>query len=187
MRDDITYQVTTAPVTEPVTTAEAKLYLRVDFSDDDTLIATLITAARQRAEDIAGRAFISQTIAAWLDYWPDDGVIRIKRGPVATVTSVAYYTSNNVLTTVSASNYVLIAQPQPARITLAYGQSWPTDLRSEAAIKITYTAGAATADARYKDLILAMVANMYEARDGATFEQTEQMKRIEWALRMDAY
>ncbi len=187
MRDEIAYQVVTGPATEPVTSTEAKLYLRVDYSDDDALITTLIAAARQRAEDIAGRAFISQTLAAWLDCWPEDGVIRIKRGPVASVTSVAYYTTASVLTTISASDYVLISQPQPARIIPAYGKSWPTDLRSEAAIKVTYTAGAATADARYKDLILAMIANMYEARDGATFEQTEQMKRIEWALRMDAY
>lgn len=187
MRDDATYQVVTGPATEPVTSAEAKLYLRVDFTDDDALITTLIAAARQRAEDITGRAFITQTLAVWFDGWPSDGVLRIKRGPVTAVSSIAYYTAASVSTTIGAADYVLIAQPQPARIMPAYGKSWPTDLRSEAAIKITYTAGAATADARYKDLILALIANMYEARDGATFEQTEQMKRIEWSLRMDGY
>lgn len=187
MRDDVTYQLVTAPATEPITSAEAKAYLRVDYSDDDALIATLISAARQRAEDITGRAFISQTLAAWLDRWPDDGIVRIKRGPMVAVTAIAYYTASSVLTTISASDYVVVIAPGPAQIAPAYGKSWPTDLRSNSAIKITYTAGAASVDARYKELIMAMVANMYEARDGATYEQEQQLKRVEWALRMDAY
>ena len=40
----------TEPVNEPVTLVEAKAYLRVDTTDEDTLIATLITAARQWVE-----------------------------------------------------------------------------------------------------------------------------------------
>ena len=187
MRDEVMYEVATAPTTEPVTTAEAKTYLRVDYTDDDTLLVTLIAAARQRAEDITGRAFITQTLAAWLDRWPSDGVLRIKRGPMTAITSITHYTSANVATVIASANYVAVFQPQPARIMPAYGVSWPTDLRSEAAIKVLYTAGAAAADARYKDAIMAMVAIMYEARDGMSSEQRNKLNQIEWSLRMDAY
>jgi len=45
-------QLVTPPVDEPVTLAEAKLHLRVDFDEDDALILALISAARQAAEAI---------------------------------------------------------------------------------------------------------------------------------------
>lgn len=38
------------PITEPVTLAEAKTQLRVEFDEDDALIASYITAAREWAE-----------------------------------------------------------------------------------------------------------------------------------------
>jgi hypothetical protein len=44
---------------EPVSLLEAKLHLRVDFDDDDVLITTLIGAARQAAETMTGRQFVT--------------------------------------------------------------------------------------------------------------------------------
>jgi len=43
--------ITVEPAEEPVTTAEAKDHMRVDTSDDDTLIDGLITASRLYAEN----------------------------------------------------------------------------------------------------------------------------------------
>jgi len=47
----------TEPASNPVTLAEAKLHLRIDNSDDDTLIASLISAATRWAEDYCDRTF----------------------------------------------------------------------------------------------------------------------------------
>ncbi len=66
----------TAPATEPVSLAEAKLHLRVEtgMTDDDTLISALIVAARQVAETITRRALITQVWKLVLDQFPAPGV-----------------------------------------------------------------------------------------------------------------
>ncbi|MGN5354335.1 head-tail connector protein [Ralstonia sp. L16] len=50
--------------------AEAKLHLRVDFTDDDALITSLIAAARMAAENICRRAFVTQKWELTLDGFP---------------------------------------------------------------------------------------------------------------------
>ena len=64
----------TAPTEEPVSLAEAKLHLRVDDNADDALIAALITAARQHAENDTRRALVTQTWRLALDQFPVPGV-----------------------------------------------------------------------------------------------------------------
>ncbi len=59
-----------APASEPVTLVEAKLHLRVDFADDDTLITMLIGAAREQAEALCNRALVTQSWDLYLDAFP---------------------------------------------------------------------------------------------------------------------
>ena len=47
---------------EPLTATEVKNYLKVDFTDDDTLIGDLITGVREMAEEVTGRALVAKTI-----------------------------------------------------------------------------------------------------------------------------
>ena len=60
----------TGPASEPVTLAEAKLHLRVDYSDDDALISSLITAARRLCETSVKSTFITQTFDVVEDVFP---------------------------------------------------------------------------------------------------------------------
>ena len=57
----------TEPASNPVTLAEAKLHLRIDNTDDDTLIASLITAATRWAEDYCDRTFCNTQLTMRLD------------------------------------------------------------------------------------------------------------------------
>jgi len=56
------YKVITPVSTEPITLSDAKSYLRVDFTDDDTLIGEIISRSRSLAETWTGRAFATQQI-----------------------------------------------------------------------------------------------------------------------------
>ncbi len=56
------YKVITPVSEEPIALADAKAWLRVDFSDDDAVISGLITRVRGIGETISGRAFATQQI-----------------------------------------------------------------------------------------------------------------------------
>jgi hypothetical protein len=57
----------TEPASNPVTLAEAKLHLRIDNTDDDTLINNLISAATRWAEDYCDRTFCATQWTMRLD------------------------------------------------------------------------------------------------------------------------
>lgn len=63
----VSYVITLPVSTEPVTLTDAKSWLRVDYPDEDILIAQLITEARDEAERITKRALATQTIQAILE------------------------------------------------------------------------------------------------------------------------
>ncbi len=58
----------TAPASEPITLAEAKAYLRVTSTDEDTLITNLIISVRQITELISDRRIVTQTWLMFLDH-----------------------------------------------------------------------------------------------------------------------
>ena len=59
----MTIRQLTPPESEPVTLEQAKGFVRVDTDADDALLSLLITAARQEAEAITGRALGESTWA----------------------------------------------------------------------------------------------------------------------------
>ena len=56
-----------APVVEPVTLAEAKLYCRVTTNADDALIETMITQAREAIEAATNLSLIPREVIVWFN------------------------------------------------------------------------------------------------------------------------
>lgn len=178
--------VITPPAAPVVSLAEAKAMLLVDHTADDALIMALVAAATVEVQDAAARALVTQTLQVALDGWPDDGVVRLPHPPLQAVVSVKYFDADNVEQTVAPADYMVIADVTPGLVAPAPGKSWPTDLRSQSPIRIRYTAGygdagsAVTASAQgdLVQLVKALVAVDYEAREALSSQAAEQRTRV---------
>lgn len=136
-------EVITPPAEEPVTLAQAKLHLRVDGTDDDTLITSYIKAARSWAEGFLGRSVVTQTRRMHLDDWPAsiDDAIELQFSEVQSVTFVKYYDEAGVLQTLDPAKYIADLVDSPAKISLVEGESWPSTQTRPNAVQIQYVAG----------------------------------------------
>lgn len=159
------YKVITAAATEPVSLADAKLHLRVDHADEDVMIESLITAAREFAEHYTGRALATQTLEMALDSFPgSSGEIELEMPPVATVSSVKYTDTAGVEQTLESSKYALKARSQtPREVALTYGNTWPSTQEVPEAVRIQYVTGYTACPAAVKSAILIHVQLSYDA------------------------
>lgn len=164
------YKVTVQPAEEPITLAEAKAHLRVEFSTEDSLITSLIVAARQIVEQYTGIGLISQTITEYYDtfpiYYPK--FIRLSVGNVVSVTTLKYYDTGGTLQTWSTDNYVLDATIYPARIGRKENITYPQVLNELNAVEVTYIVGWSSASEvpeLIKSAMYLILADLYENRE----------------------
>lgn len=160
----------TAPASEPVTLAEAKLHLyQEDSTANDTLITSLIVAAREYVEKFTNRALLEQTWKLWLDEFPDSGVIYLPRSPLRSIVAVTYVDEAGVVQTMSTDDYVVDTACTPGRIRLAYDTSWPTTRCELDAVRVEFKAGFGTTAAAVPDSIKAamklIIGDLFENRE----------------------
>ena len=147
----------TAPVAEPVTLSEAKLYLRVDSSDEDTLINDLITASRLFAENWLRRSLMSQSWKIVFDLGVPESVW-LPVGPVVSVASVVVINQDGSTQTMDSSSYWLNA---------AQNAIVMNGMLTGFKIQITYNTGYGDATAVPKPIkqgMLTHIAAMYDSR-----------------------
>jgi uncharacterized phiE125 gp8 family phage protein len=161
------WKVTTAPVNEPWTLAEVKSYLKIDDSNEDSMLNTLIKGARMVAESYLNQGLITQTVTEKLDRLGDP-TIYLSVSPVLAVSSFQYANSENTTATFAATDYVVDTFSKPARLNLGYGKTWPTLYGNINDVTITYTVGYGTESSavpfQIRQAILLMVADTYENR-----------------------
>ncbi len=161
----------TKPATEPVSLTEAKAHIREDSTDSDAYISLLITAAREWGESFTRRAFIDQTWDLFLDRFPfNNQCIEIPLGTLKSVTTVQYnQSSDGVLTTMPASDYIVDPNRPKGRIALAFDSIWPDTRHQINAVVIRFVAGfGGSVDdvpGEIKHGIKLMVAHFFENRE----------------------
>ena len=163
----------TGPTEPPVSLAEAKAHLRVDFTDDDTLISALVDAATAHIDGHTGilaRALVTQTWRQDFCDWPGDRVLRLPLAPVASVQSVKYFDAANAEITVDAiGNYALLEDARGPYIKFTSDFAAPAlfDERDDR-IGVTFVAGyggAAEVPAAIRAAVLLIVGDLYKNRD----------------------
>lgn len=166
-----TYTRTSAPASEPVTVAELKTHLKIDWTDEDTYLSALITAAREMCEAYSNLSFFTQTYTLDFDDFPS-GKVSLYKGPIQSITSVTYYDVDNTQQTLSTSNYWADLKTLPGR--LEFDDSPDTyDDRFNAVTVTMVTGWDDTADIPevIKQAIKLQASYMYENREDANKKQ----------------
>lgn len=138
-------ELVTAP-TEPVLSlADLRGRLRVPFEDEDMQLQDFLEAAVQHVEDVLGRKLAPQTWRWWYDDVPAGREIVLPE-PARTII-VKTYDTDDVATTLSASDYVLDTRRH--RIVVdETATGWPpADLRETNALSLDVEVGFATRQA----------------------------------------
>lgn len=162
------YEITTDPASEPVSLDEAKTQLRVDASDEDAHITSLISVARRKVEQETGRVLISQTVKAYWDKWPSGNALCLPLYPAASITSVEYIDEDGASQTWASSNYTADLVGMQPRIVANPDVDVPDLGDYLNAITVTYVAGQSTAGAvpaELKHAILTTLTLLYERRE----------------------
>lgn len=142
-------QVIQQPTVEPVSVDEVKTHLRVDTTDEDTLIGAYLASARRWVETYTRRSLVRQTRRYRLDGF-GGSAIELPNSPLRAVEAITYVDSNGTEQTWTSANYRVDAHSDIPRIEPAWGESWPTTRDVLNAVSIQYSAGYAapfTADA----------------------------------------
>lgn len=88
--------------------------------------------------------------------------------PLQTVDSIKYTDQDGVLQILAPASYIVDAVSEPARVTPAYGMTWPATQNRINAVEVTFTAGyglAAVVPEGIKRWMLIRVGSLYENRE----------------------
>lgn len=187
----MTTRLITAPTSEPVSLAEAKLHLRVDHNAEDTLIQALVTAAREQCEHILGRSIMPQTWELVLDTFPADGDIELSNPPIISIASVKYIDANTGTEVTLASNqYALDKDSEPGWLMPESGITWPATYAAANAVRVRYQAGyadAASVPVSIKNWILLAIGVWYQNREAMAFNTLEKLPHDFFGGVLDRY
>lgn len=169
--------VITAPAAEPLSLADAKAELKIDFTDDDTLITAKIKEARAWAETYTRRALITRIVEYGLDEFPDgSSPLILPLGKATKIEHIKYRDENGVLQTLTGPTSTTpgtdytedLTDDRGAVIEPIYEDFWPATRKMLNAVIIRFSAGYGPAATDIPPDILtgvrARLSDIYEVR-----------------------
>jgi uncharacterized phiE125 gp8 family phage protein len=172
-----TLRVVDPPSQEPLSVDDIKAHCRIDYDDEDALLASYITAARQLIEEDLSRALITQTLELGLDDFPRTDRIRIPRGNLQEIVSVKYRDATEQQFTMTAgADYLVNQYAEPAEIVLPFGHVWPSVVLSTSSpVAIQFVSGwadAASVPGPIKHAMRMTIADWVENREDIVIGKT---------------
>jgi len=176
----------TPPASEPVTLQEAKAHCRIDTSDDDTYISSLIALSRSIVEDRLDKTIFTTVWEARYDCFPMWELV-LPRPPLR-----ASNTSGTLLVKVdyrdpggttrelrsTDGDFQVDDKTMPGRIYPNYQSTWPAVRGDENSVSVRWTAGAGSSEVQMepvcKHAILLLVGHYYANREPAAAGWTSQ-------------
>ena len=157
---------------ELITADEAAEFMRAEFSSsEESLIETLITAARQMCEDYLFRRIGVQTVELRDKGFPVNNAPIILPAPLISIESIKYLDGNNVEQTLNASEYI-VSDAEPGMIIPV--NAWPETSKAGDSLRVVFIAGySGTGSPEESELLpstiktamLMQIADMYENRE----------------------
>ena len=167
-------------MSDPVTFTEARLHLRLpsDLDSAETAeITRMISVATEYCENFCNRSFTTGTRTAVFDGFPASWDrkllgLYLPNGKVSSITSVVYFTSAFVSTTLAASKYRLVGASDRAHLFPAMGEVWPTDAADEHEhLVVTYAVdGTSNIPNSVKQAVLLIVGSLFEYREDGVID-----------------
>lgn len=173
------YYQTTAPTLEPMTLADAKVYLRVDNDAENDLITAMIQSVREKMESLLWRPLLTQSWKlifdtlnnssdyAYLNYVSP--IIYVNKCPIQAIDSIQYIDTNGATQTLSPSAYEVDLLSEPARVRIISMPSIKANTMN--AFWIDFTAGYTDATLIPQKITNAMkmlLGHIYEHRETVT-------------------
>lgn len=140
--------VSIPPYAEPISIEEMKIHLKIqpENTEEDANVASDIVSARDMTETGTSanvhrmQVMVATTFELTLDFFPACASIEIPRVPLISVESVTYIDMNGNLQTLDSGIYAV--STAKGRITLAYGEVWPSvRYQEDGAVTVRFTAG----------------------------------------------
>ena len=159
--------VVTPPADTPLSLDEVKTALRVDGTDEDSLISLMLEGAAATIEKWTGVTLISTTYNAVFQAFPSGtSFFQLPRTPVTAVGSVTYNNSAGTPTVLSSSDYTVALGDamRRARIVPGFLDWWPQTYGHIDDVTIRFTAGyadAASVPADLRNLVWMLVDYVY--------------------------
>jgi uncharacterized phiE125 gp8 family phage protein len=160
--------MTSPPQAEPVTVADAKAHMRIDGTDEDILIASLLLTSRLHIETALSLALITQSWTLRLDRWPQTRHVELPMTPLQSVDAVRVKDAIGGFHLIAPAGYLVDIASRPARL-IWNGIVPPEPGIAADGIEIDVTAGfgpdALSVPAPLKHAILMLTAHWYEHRN----------------------
>lgn len=151
---------TVAPIQEPISLEDAKVFLRILDNLDDTTIASMIKSSREYAENYTNRQFETATYELFTDRFTQD--LKLPKNPIKTLTSVEYMDENGDYQVLDSSYYYLYGEDDIFKV---HFDNTVSHKNHKNAIKFTFDSGYDVVPESITAYMKVLISTLYENRE----------------------